>query len=319
MLTPEQKAFRRKGLTATDIAAILGIDPYRTGWSVQQEKRGVETFKGNLFSEAGNALEPVVAKQYLEDNLGMSLRQGATMAHPEFPLLIATPDYLVLDPLGTPTKPLEIKCVFTYGSSLEWGTHETDEIPQKFLVQVLWQLGVCRLSDADVARFYGGHVDYWRVRFDAAMFADLRDLSLAWWDRHITYGEDCEPGGPDLQRVKEGARPLKDKDAEPEQATTAEAQLLANWRTAYLAVKAAEKSEEDAQAKVLNAIGVRSGLVHEGIKVRYGESKGRATTDWPALAREKGATPEDVMRHTKRAAAYRRPWCSFWNEKEKDK
>lgn len=317
MLTPEQKAFRRRGITATDISAILGIDPYRTGWAVQQEKRGLDTFKGNLFSEAGDAMEPIVAREYCRDNAGVILHQGATMQHPEHPLLLATPDYLVEH--GAERKVLEIKSVFSYSTSLEWGTPETDEVPKKHLVQVLWQLGVCRLSDADVARFYAGQVRYWRVAFDASMFADMRELALAWWDKHIVRGIDCEPGAADLERVKEGARPVADERAEPAEATPAEAQLLQRWRTAHFEVKAAEERADEAQARVLAAIGVRPGLRHEKILVRYSEARGARTTNWLAIARKRGATVEDVMENTVRGAPYRRPWASFWSEKEKDK
>ncbi len=316
MLTPEQKAFRRKGLTATDIGAILGIDPYRTAWQVQQEKRGVETFKGNLFTEAGEALEPVIAREYCRENAGVVLHQGATFQHPEFERCLATPDYLVDH--GAGRKVLEIKSVYSYQAAMEWGAHETDEIPQKFVSQVQWQLGVCRLSDADVARFYSGDVHYWRVHFDAGMFRDLREIALDWYDKHVTRGIDCEPGGPDLEMIQKGAKSIADEKAEPAEATPAEAQLLQRWRNAFFTVKAAEEVADDAAAKVLNAIGVRTGLRYEGkILVRFGAREGKRTTNWLGLARELGATPEQVVKHTSRGAPYRAPWCSFWNEKGK--
>lgn len=318
MLTPAQLEFRRKGLSATDIAPILGIDPFRTGWSVQQDKRGLPGFKGNLFSEAGLALEPIVARQYCEDNAGVTLHQGTTFQHPEFPLLLATPDYLVVRQ-NDERRLLEIKSVFTWPSALEWGTPETSEIPQRHVAQVQWQLGVMRCSEADVARFYGGAVQYWRVRFDASMFADLRELAHAWWEKHVVRGVELEPGAPDLDRVMEHSAPIEDKKAPPAIATSLEAQALQRWRSACFARKAAEAAENDAQAKVIRMIGSRTGLKHEKILVRYGMANAPAVTDWFGIARELGATPEDVVRHTRRGAPYRRPWASFWNEKEKDK
>jgi predicted phage-related endonuclease len=245
----------------------------------------------------------------------VTLHQGATFQHPEHHLCLATPDYLV--DIGGARKVLEIKSVYSYAAAMEWGAHETDEIPQKFLCQVMWQLGVCRLDSADVARFYSGAVHYWRVRFDAAMFRDLREIALDWFERHVTKGIDCEPGAPDLEMLKKGARTISDEKAKPEIATPAEAQLLQRWRTAYFDVKAAEERADDAAVKVLNAIGVRTGLQHEKILVRYGARDGKRTVNWLGLARKLGATPEDVVEFTSRGAAYRAPWCSFWNEKEK--
>lgn len=320
-LTNEQLAFRRTGITATDIAALLGLDEYRTAWQVQQEKRGEGTFKGNLFTRAGAALEPVIAEQYAEDNAGVVLHAGATVSHPEHPRLIATPDYLVLDAqTSLLLRALEIKCVFNWATAQEWGPAETDEVPMKHFLQVQWQLGVLRAERADVARFYGGEVRYWRIAFDAGIFADMRDLALRWWQRHIVEGIECRPGAEDLEAVRR--LPLKSApDADVELATAEEAELMRTWRERHKALQEATKAAEDAEAKVLAAIGPRTGIQTKdgAVKVRFGLAKSPQKTDWPKLATKLGATPEDVFAFTSRGPEYRRPWCSWWNERKSKK
>lgn len=322
MLTEQQRAFRRQGLTATDVPAILGFDPNRSAWQVQQEKRGVDTFKGNLFTRAGEALEPVIAGQYAEDNDGVILRQGVTAQHPEFPLLLATPDYVVLDAVTqAPRRLLECKSVFSWLAARdEWGPPETDLIPSKFYVQVQWQLGVLRVDEADVARFHAGEVRYWRVRFDAATFSDLRGLADSWWHKHIVRGIDCVPQAIDLEAVRRGSRPQADPPI-AEAATPAEEALLVRWRELYKQQKEIEAQADAIEAQVIEAIGVRSSIKGEksDIKVSYNEAKSPKTTDWLGLARKLGATPDDVMDFTSRGASYRRMWCSFWNEKNNKK
>ena len=41
MLTPEQLERRRSSIGASDVAAILGLDPYRTGLDIWLQKRGL--------------------------------------------------------------------------------------------------------------------------------------------------------------------------------------------------------------------------------------------------------------------------------------
>lgn len=315
MLTEKQREFRRKGITATDVTAILGFDPYRSGWQVQQEKRGADNFKGNLFTRAGEALEPVIARQYVEDNDGVVLRQGHTAQHPEFPLLLATPDYVVFDIYNDrPQRLVECKSVFNWKTAESWGPPETDRVPLHHFVQVQWQLGVMRISEADVARFYGGDVRYWRVQFDAATFAELRGAAEAWWEKHVVKGIDCEPKAIDLAAVERAQRPVERDEIDA--ATPEEAALLERWRALYKQSKAIEKALSETQAKAIEKIGVRLGIESDLVKVKYGVAKSRASTDWIAIVRKLGGTPDDILAHTRTPPSYRRVWCSFWNEKE---
>ena len=60
MLTQEQQARRLSGLGASEVPAVLGLDPYRSPLDVYLEKTGVlPPFEGNNFTEWGN-------RQYLK-------------------------------------------------------------------------------------------------------------------------------------------------------------------------------------------------------------------------------------------------------------
>ena len=205
MLTDAQRVERRKGITATDVAAILGLSPWRTPMQVQAEKLGLDERRPETATtEAGHALEPVIARQYERDNHGASLLPGDVVVAKEDSRLRCTPDYYVSLYGTPPSKLLECKAVFSPHSAASWGAPETDEVPYPYLLQVTWQLGVCGLDVADVARFYQGRVEYWRVGRDEALWRHLRAICLEWWELHVERAKPVEPKAAQLVAGKVG-------------------------------------------------------------------------------------------------------------------
>lgn len=314
MLTDEQRAARRKGISATDVAAILGLSPYRSPLAVQGEKLGLDEAaprRETAATAAGHALEAVIAAQYARDNSLVRLVPGATVAHRAEPRALATPDFLVYvgDQL---VRLVECKAVFSFQSAQDWGAPETDQVPVPYLVQVQWQMGVLGVGEVDVARFYAGQVAYWRVHYDAELFAHLLARCMGWWEAHVERREPVEPGPADVDLVKRLSPPASAPLAE---ANDVEAEVLREWRGAYLAHRESEATLAAAEARALVVIGEREGLRAGDMKATFKPAKGRATIDWPAVAREVGIEPEVLERHTRRAPDYRRVHCSWWREK----
>ncbi|MCI0719887.1 MAG: YqaJ viral recombinase family protein, partial [Acidobacteria bacterium] len=109
-------AERRKGIGSSDAAAILGVHPYKSAYTVWAEKTGLIVEDTEQIGEAalwGNVLEPVIAQQY-------SLRTGRILKdygrhliqrNPKYPFALATIDREIqpLDDRGPGI--LEIKTV----------------------------------------------------------------------------------------------------------------------------------------------------------------------------------------------------------------
>lgn len=159
---------RRKGVTASEIAVIMGLSPYSSPYALYHQKLGILPADGDqAVFERGRVLEPYVAEKFAK-------------AHPEFyvygdgrelyshcdrPWQLATPDRLLFGPYEgrgweemDPSAVLETK---TDAGSDEWGDEGTDEIPVHYRAQVLWQMDVMGVSRAyvsclDLAR--------WRIR-----------------------------------------------------------------------------------------------------------------------------------------------------------
>lgn len=312
MLTDEQREARRKGISATDVAAILGMNRWRSPLQVQAEKLGLDEGRSGdtIVTLAGHALEPLVAQQYVRDNDGVEVRQGDVVVAAEDARLRCTPDYWV-HRAGEAHRLLEIKCVFSPQSAADWGAPETDEVPYPYLLQTQWQMGVTGMPEVDVARFFGGRVAYYRVRRDADLWGWVRDTCLAWWERHVERQEPVEPGPLDLDWLRRRAPPTSAPVAE---ATPEEASLLEDWREAWARAQQAEADAKAAEARVLAILGPREGLRSGDLKVTYRATKGRSTIDWPSVTKELNIDPEVLERHTKKSPGYRRPHCSWWRD-----
>lgn len=92
----EFRAARSVGIGSSEIAAVLGIDPYCTPYQLWCKKTGRgEDFSGNKYTEAGTRLEKVVV-EYFQDRTGAQVLPGfegdVTFFHPDFPHVLATPD-----------------------------------------------------------------------------------------------------------------------------------------------------------------------------------------------------------------------------------
>ena len=110
--TPEWHAIRAKTITGTDVSAILGNAKWKTPldiWSriVLETKR--EELK-SAFLDWGNAMEPVAAAKY-EEQQGIAIERTDRFAiHESMPYFGCSPDGFLEDPFLEGTGLAEIKC-----------------------------------------------------------------------------------------------------------------------------------------------------------------------------------------------------------------
>lgn len=163
---------RRQGITASEIAVVLGLSPYSSPYKLYHQKLGILPADGDSPAmERGRVLEPYVVGKFaaahpdfIVDGDGREL-----FAHPERAWQMATPDRL----LFTDQTPPGIEEPFlTLGSAglletktasdmSEWGEPGTGEIPVHYRAQVLWQMDVMGVAAVWVACL---DVPRWEVR-----------------------------------------------------------------------------------------------------------------------------------------------------------
>lgn len=147
----EWLAERRTGVGASDIAAILGLSPWKTALHVYAEKLQLcpdQPMTEEM--EAGLILEDAIATLY-ERRTGIKVEKPPqNIRHPDLPFLIANLDRRQI----STWKPVELKNTW---SADGWGDPGTDEIPAHYLVQVQHQIFVSETEEADVAALFGGN------------------------------------------------------------------------------------------------------------------------------------------------------------------
>lgn len=136
----------KKKLTASKIAAVVCKSPWTSKFALHAEMTGrYESDPINpAVLEAGNLLEPAVADWYALHNPGVEVRECKKRGNPVWWVardsedFAATPDRILVDKVtGEVTALLEIK---TARVASEWGEEGTDEIPEHYRLQALWQM-----------------------------------------------------------------------------------------------------------------------------------------------------------------------------------
>lgn len=183
MLTAEQHAIRATGVSASEIAAIAGLNPFASPIDVWLQKPTPEREaiipEEDPFgpSDVGNVLEPAVLELYSKRTGNKTERCATTLRHPALEWALATPDAFV-----DPNHLVEIKCVGPRMAS-DW----SEGPPSYVYCQALWQMLVTDAQVVDVAALFGPteYPQIWPVARDDELIADLVDIGRRFWFEHV--------------------------------------------------------------------------------------------------------------------------------------
>jgi putative phage-type endonuclease len=182
-LSPEQIATRRRGVFASEIAAIKGLSLWSSAWDVWLNKvhpELVEPFD-SLPADIGNAVEPVALARYARST-GRTLGHFGTIIHPRYPEIGATPDAVVFgERLG-----VEAKWAGAH-TACDW-TEDDDGIPDYYRPQVEMCMEVCGVDRWDVAAIVDGELWIYEIHRDPALAKHLVDVARAFWADHVLTG-----------------------------------------------------------------------------------------------------------------------------------
>lgn len=187
--TPEWHEVRANGIGASEIAAVVGLSPWESPFSLWHRKKGnlPPQPQSDLFYW-GHALEPLVAQRFAELHPEYAVETCGTFANVERPWQFANLDRVLIPVKSGPFAVLEIKTT-RYGDG--WGPAGSDDIPLHVRCQVIHQMDVFGYGYAWVAVLIGGS-DYreYRIEYDEAEAAILRDAGEAFW---LSIQSDDEP------------------------------------------------------------------------------------------------------------------------------
>ena len=191
---------RQLGIGGSDVAPILGIPSYKGAsphqvWRSKTEPVSVVDTETEAMNW-GNALEPVLIKEYSKRTGVFIKGTPGCVAHDDHPCLMGTPDQYVECPTFGPGL-LEIK---NNSFGFKWGNPDDDasiSVPPHYYVQVLHYMDVTNRGWADIAVLISGtKFLIHRVEDNPTYRLANRAKILEWWDRHIVNGEEPEAINP---------------------------------------------------------------------------------------------------------------------------
>jgi len=171
----EWLAARRKVITATDAAAILGVHPWKSALQVYAEKtESVELTESTNRMRWGQRLEDDIADAYAEESgRAVTIPPERLSLHPSIPWMGASLDRLVEDPERGPGV-LEIKAIWRGAGG---------ELPTHWMVQVAHQMEVAQRPWASVACLsFGERLEWTDVDADGAFRALLLERLSEFWE-----------------------------------------------------------------------------------------------------------------------------------------
>jgi len=134
-------------MSASKIAAVLGLSPWESRFSLYHRMTGMVGDDGNEQTRRGHYLEPAIAAWFADQHPDWRLEETGTWLHPERRWQAATPDRIVHLPDGT----VELVECKSSGMFEGWGDPGTDTIPVYYRGQVIWQLDTLGLQRCHVA------------------------------------------------------------------------------------------------------------------------------------------------------------------------
>lgn len=202
---------RRHGVTASEIAVILGLSPHEdeSARSLYHRKRGEipDDDEDNDAQRWGRRLEAPIADEFADRHPEFGVEYGGLYASESRPWQMATPDRLLFDtqlPELTHAEPVSVLEIKTSGSFDDWGDKDTDEIPDHYRCQVLWQMDVFELNEARVALLVSGRsYREYTVAYDKDDVTLLREAARDFLDS-VDLGKP-----PDVDAAKATTEALK--------------------------------------------------------------------------------------------------------------
>ena len=285
---------RRKGIGGSDVAAIMGLSPWKTPYNVYQEKRKeVEGWQGNDVTDWGKRMEPAI-RQWYSDHTGRSVRlPEKILYHSKHPFMLAS-----LDGFTDDNRIVEIK---TDKFGRGWGEPGTNEIPDYYTLQVQHYMIVTGFEVADVPVSIGGRSPViYEVPADNELHEMIIEAAAAFWVR-VVEGNPPEP----VTYADAVARFGRSKAEGVVEASPGILTIYDRLKETRNTLAGLEHGEEDLKLEIIKYLGdIADTLRHDdNTLVTYRLANGRKTFDSKALEKE---MPEIYQKYLKQGEPQRR-------------
>lgn len=290
---------RRTFIGGSDVAAVLGLSPYRTPLDLYYAKTtepSIEEESRNAVAKLrGKRLEPYVCDMLTQEHGLFLLARNQRYEDPEHPFLACEVDAETPSEGGRGTDNVEIKTVHPFKMK-EWGEELTDSIPVHYTAQAMHGL---MITGRDVCRFavlIGDELRLYRVERDVDIIEGMRKREVSFWRDHVLAHIPPEPvNEADVQRLF-----AKDSGTSIE-ASEAIAEQVRNLKRARREIEVGQIEYDKARLAIELFMADAATLTHHGKVIATWKSQTSNRLDQKALA---AAHPE-IVEQFKRASESR--------------
>jgi putative phage-type endonuclease len=274
------------GIGASEISAVVGLNPYASPWDVWLRKTGqAPEFQTTEPIEWGHRLEPAIRQAYA-DKTGAAIHVPlASIFHKTTPWARATPDGIVIQG-GQWQHLVQCKNVGTWVEKA-W----KDAPPAYVQLQEQWEMYVTDLARADVAVLIGGNgFRIYTVHRDDKMIGDLVSIASEFWQRVET--RTAPPIDASDACREHFERKLSKGSAVELEADPQLAERIAEWQRLHSEGKRITTEIERIKNEVRAAM---ADAQAERVQSPYGapclqKRGGTSSTDWKLVAELLGST-----------------------------
>lgn len=227
-------ANRCNSIGGSEIGAVAGFSNYGSALTVYNEKLGLsEKFKGNIHTQFGNRMEPMIRKWVQED---FEKDTGIKLTTYEYPYMMVHKDYEYfsanIDGLGVLNEDykyyenldtgevryiskgeiigIEIKTASEFLKKMWNG----DEIPDSYYVQCQWYMGITGLNYFLIVYLLGKEVKWKVVLRNEEDIKALFEIGHNFWNNHIVPKIPPAPTGLDAETKQILCQQAMDNDVE---------------------------------------------------------------------------------------------------------
>lgn len=190
-------AERRHSIGGSDIAAILGVDIYKTPLDLYNEKLGlVQPFEGNKHTQRGQRLEAMAADLYTE-LYGLKVRRkNQVLVHSEYSFLTGHIDRVAVGE----KRIIEIKCP----SVASYRKVQREGFPAGWIAQLQWYLFLSGYPVGTWVLFCADQFDL--ITFDVQADPELHEAMLTqaikFWEEHVIPQVPPSPVDADKPKIE---------------------------------------------------------------------------------------------------------------------
>jgi putative phage-type endonuclease len=266
---------RKQGIGASDVAAVLGVSPYKSRLELYLQKRGeLDEKPVGVAAQRGVILEDAVAKMYEAERPGVKLRSWhGIIRRKDAPWKYASLDRTIV---GS-ERIVEIKT----SSSPRWQLYP---VPPEVEAQARWQMIVSGAKFVDIAALLGGLVlRIETIEWDNEKHERIEAEVEQFW-KDVQDGVQPEPAPLDSE-IFDRLYPKDSGETIVAEANSELEALITQYLGARDALQTCEDAVNEAQARIKEQMRDAEKIESASATITWRATKERRTVDWETIAR----------------------------------